>query len=68
MDLMRNPGETPCVLPSRELYHPGEIGAYVECVRLDRANLHRRLLGLQRSVRVREKAIDQALSTKGWKS
>lgn len=63
-NLMRDPGETPCKLPDRDLYHPGEIGAYMDCVALDRKNLHRRLLGLQRAVRVRETAIDKALKTK----
>lgn len=58
--LMRDPGDTPCHLPTRDLYHPSEVGAYLNCVKMDRENLHKRLLGLQRAVRVRESAIDKA--------
>lgn len=60
-DLMIDPGESTCVLPRRDLYHPGELGAYRACVESERDHLRKRLLGLQIATRKREKVIDRAL-------
>ena len=59
--LMRDPGASPCQLPKRTTYQPGEVGAYIECVHSDREHIHKRLTGLQRAVRVRETSIQKAL-------
>lgn len=66
--LMVDPGPSTCVLPNRELYNPGEIGAYKACIEAEREHVHKRLMGLQKAVRTREKIIDKALATKGQTS
>lgn len=66
--LMSDPGPSTCVLPSRELYHPGEIGAYRKCIEAEREYVRARLVKLQTSVRKREKIIDRALAAKGTTS
>ena len=62
--LMRDPGVSTCVLPKRDLYHPSEVGAYMDCISTERENVRKRLLGLQRAVRTREAATDKALKAK----